>query len=131
MNKKTEVLQPVDEEDEEDDNINVNVREGKKYFKEIKKVIESCDILVEILDARDPLACRCKTIEQKILGMPGEKKIILLLNKIDLVPIENAHAWQNHLRREYPTVLFKANLQNQQANLSSNVLFKKSMLENQ
>lgn len=62
--------------------------------------------------------------------MAGEKKIILLLNKIDLVPIENAHAWQNHLRREYPTVLFKSNQQHQQSNLSSNVLFKKSMTEN-
>lgn len=76
------------------------------------------------------MSCRCRTIEQKILGMAGEKKIILLLNKIDLVPIENAHAWQNHLRREYPTVLFKSNQQHQQSNLSSNVLFKKSMTEN-
>ena len=77
------------------------------------------------------MASRCKSIEHKILGMPGEKRIILLLNKIDLVPLENAYAWQNYLRREYPTVLFKANLQNQQSNLSSNVLFKKSMHENQ
>jgi|JI61114C2RNA_FD_contig_31_2916216_length_1069_multi_3_in_0_out_0_1 nuclear GTP-binding protein len=62
--------------------------------------------------------------------MAGDKKIILLLNKIDLVPVENAHQWQNYLRREYPTVLFKANLQNQQTHLSSNVLFKKSLMEN-
>jgi nuclear GTP-binding protein len=75
------------------------------------------------------MACRCRNIEQKILAMEGDKKIILLLNKIDLIPVENAHLWQNHLRREYPTVLFKANLQNQQTHLSSNVLFKKSMID--
>jgi nuclear GTP-binding protein len=32
------------------------------------------------------MACRCKLLEAEILGMPGEKKIILVLNKIDLVP---------------------------------------------
>lgn len=47
---------------EEDDNIKINIHEGKKYFKEIKKVIESCDILIEILDARDPMACRCRSL---------------------------------------------------------------------
>jgi len=72
---------------DEDHTVKVNIREGKKYFKEIKKVIESCDIIIEILDARDPMACRCRTLDQKILGMAGDKKIILLLNKIDLVPI--------------------------------------------
>jgi nuclear GTP-binding protein len=56
-----------------------------------------------------------------------DKKIIILLNKIDLVPMENAYAWQNYLRREYPVVLFKANLQNQNSHLSSNTVFKKSV----
>jgi nuclear GTP-binding protein len=52
----------------------------------MKKLIEACDIIVEVLDVRDPLSCRCKNIERKILGMP-DKKIILVLNKIDLVPM--------------------------------------------
>jgi nuclear GTP-binding protein len=56
-----------------------------------------------------------------------DKKIILVLNKIDLVPLENAHAWQNYLRKEYPVVLFKANLQNQNNHLAANTLFKKSV----
>ena len=49
------------------------------YFK-------ASDIILEVLDARDPLACRCREIEREVLGMAGEKKIILVLNKIDLVP---------------------------------------------
>jgi len=56
-----------------------------------------------------------------------DKKIILILNKIDLVPMENAYAWQMYLRREYPVVMFKANLQQQGSNLSSFNLFKKSI----
>ena len=56
-----------------------------------------------------------------------DKKIILVLNKIDLVPMQNAFAWQNYLRREYPVVMFKANLQNQTSQLASNTVFKKSV----
>lgn len=75
-----------------------NFQDHGKYWKEIKKIIENCDIILEVLDARDPMSCRCKYIERKILSMP-DKKIILILNKIDLVPSENAYAWQTYLRR--------------------------------
>lgn len=60
--------------------------DSNRHHKEMKKLIEACDIIVEVLDARDPLSCRCKNIERKILGLP-DKKIILVLNKIDLVPM--------------------------------------------
>ena len=59
----------------------------------------------------------------------ADKKIILILNKIDLVPMENAYAWQSYLRRQFPVVMFKANLQNQSSNLSSFNLFKKSIAD--
>lgn len=121
----------VDENDEIEreyhyDQMNEAHQDYNKYHQEMKKLVEACDIILEILDARDPVSCRCKNIEKKILSMP-DKKIILVLNKIDLVPMENAHAWQNYLRREYPVVLFKSNLQNQNNHLSSNAVFKKSV----
>jgi nuclear GTP-binding protein len=58
-----------------------------------------------------------------------DKKIILILNKIDLVPIENAYAWQTYFRREYPVVMFKANLQSQGTHLSTFHLYKKSIAD--
>lgn len=85
------------------------VRGGKKYFRELKKVLEASDIILEILDARDPESCRCKKLEADILSMKGDKKIILVINKIDLIPHGNAEAWLTYMRREYATVLFKAN----------------------
>jgi len=116
----------ADSEDEYSTN-NSTLREKKKFVKELKKVVESSDIILEILDARDPLGCRCKELEAQILGMPGEKKIILVLNKIDLVPQHIADGWLSHLRREYATVLFKGNMQEQGSNLSSNSLYKKTL----
>ena len=74
------------------------------------------------------MSCRCKYIERKILQQP-DKKIIIILNKIDLVPMENAYAWQTYLRREFPVVMFKANLQSQGTHLSTFNLFKKSIAD--
>lgn len=43
--------------------------------------------------------------------------------------MENAYAWQTYFRREYPVVMFKANLQSQGSHLSSFNLFKKSIAD--
>lgn len=57
-------------------------------MKELREVVENSDIIIEVLDARDPMGCRCKEIEAEALGMAnGSKKIILVLNKIDMVPM--------------------------------------------
>jgi hypothetical protein len=44
------------------------------------------------------------------------KKIILVLNKIDLVPAEVVTEWLKVLRREFPTIAFKASTQEQKSN---------------
>jgi nuclear GTP-binding protein len=54
----------------------------KAFYKEFKKVVQESDVILEILDARDPLGCRTKQIEQEILSSASNKRIILVLNKI-------------------------------------------------
>ncbi len=63
----------------------------KAYVKELRKVVETADVLLQVLDARDPEGCRSKELEQEILGKG--KKLLIVLNKIDLVPSENARCW--------------------------------------
>jgi hypothetical protein len=53
----------------------------KSFYREFKKVVEEADVVLQVLDARDPLGCRSKAIEEAILNQGG-KKIILVLNKI-------------------------------------------------
>merc|ERR1719361_1729183 len=90
----------------------------KTFYKEFSKVVESADVVLEVLDARDPLGSRCVEMEDAIRASNGAKKLILVLNKIDLVPKENVEAWLKHLRMELPTVAFKASTQEQRDNLS-------------
>ncbi|XP_020030836.2 guanine nucleotide-binding protein-like 3 isoform X2 [Castor canadensis] len=79
----------------------------KIHCQELKKVIEASDVLLEVLDARDPLGCRCPQVEEAIV-QSEHKKLVLVLNKSDLVPKENLESWLNYLKKEFPTVVFKA-----------------------
>lgn len=46
--------------------------------------------------------------------------MVLILNKIDLVPASNARAWLEYLRKEFPTLPFKASTQQQRHHLGQN-----------
>lgn len=94
----------------------------KAYYREFKKVVEASDVILEVLDARDPLGCRCPQVEQAVIQSGTNKKIVLVLNKIDLVSKEIVEKWIKYLRNEFPTVAFKSSTQLQNKNLKrSNV----------
>ncbi|NWY62028.1 GNL3 protein, partial [Chionis minor] len=80
----------------------------KSFCRELKKVIEASDVVLEVLDARDPMGCRCPQLEQAVTCSGEDKKLVLVLNKIDLVPKENLEKWLNYLKKEFPTVAFKS-----------------------
>lgn len=91
----------------------------RAYMKELRKVVDRADVVLEILDARDPMGCRTLDMEE-IIGNRNGKKIVLVLNKIDLVPPHVLQPWLTYLRTFYPTVAFKASTQNQSNHLSAN-----------
>ncbi|NXP13507.1 GNL3 protein, partial [Thinocorus orbignyianus] len=80
----------------------------KSFCRELKKVIEASDVVLEVLDARDPMGCRCPQLEQAVTCSGGDKKLLLVLNKSDLVPKENLEKWLNYLKKEFPTIAFKS-----------------------
>lgn len=40
----------------------------KAYAKELKKVIEASDVVIQVLDARDPEGCRSHDLEREVLS---------------------------------------------------------------
>lgn len=57
----------------------------RAFFKELVKVVESSDVILEVLDARDPLGTRCLDMEKMVRRFGPEKHLVLLLNKIGIV----------------------------------------------
>jgi nuclear GTP-binding protein len=80
----------------------------RAFQREFQKVVEHADVILEILDARDPAGCRVPLVEELVAASGGRKTIVLVLNKIDLVPRPILEGWLRVLRRELPTVAFRA-----------------------
>lgn len=89
----------------------------RAFYKELVKVVEASDVILEVLDARDPLGTRCVDMEKMVMKSGYDKHLVLLLNKIDLVPREAVEKWLKYLREEFPAVAFKCNTQEQRSNL--------------
>ncbi|NWS25730.1 GNL3 protein, partial [Polioptila caerulea] len=86
----------------------LNKNSKKSFCRELMKVLEASDVVLEVLDARDPMGCRCPQLEQAVTCSGGNKKLLLVLNKIDLVPKDNIEKWLKYLKKEFPTVAFKS-----------------------
>jgi nuclear GTP-binding protein len=92
----------------DDNNKSHGQQSRRAYLSSLKKVIESSDVILQVLDARDPLGTRVHSaVESGILSHP-DKRMVLVLNKIDLVPKTNVAEWLTYLRRAHPTVALKA-----------------------
>ncbi|KAK5945761.1 nuclear GTP-binding protein nug1 [Knufia obscura] len=108
-----------DDEDEMDSGVQIstnlstdnrNPDSSRKAFDKIfKQVLEAADVILYVLDARDPEGTRSREVERQIMSaQSGEKRLILVLNKIDLVPEEVLKGWLKHLRRYFPTTPLRA-----------------------
>lgn len=47
-------------------------------------MVDTADVVLEILDARDPLGSRCQALEAEVLSSGTTKKLVLVLNKIGI-----------------------------------------------
>lgn len=60
--------------------------QSKRIWNELYKVMDSSDVVIHVLDARDPLGTRCLSVEKYLKEEAPHKHLIFVLNKCDLVP---------------------------------------------
>jgi nuclear GTP-binding protein len=85
--------------------------QSKRIWGELYKVVDSSDVLIQVLDARDPIGTRCAHLEAHLKERTQRHRhMVLILNKCDLVPAWVTKRWLHALSREYPTVAFHASM---------------------
>jgi len=50
------------------------------------QVIDSADVIAQVLDARDPMGTRSKHMEDFLKKEKPHKQLVFIINKCDLVP---------------------------------------------
>ncbi|XP_051006778.1 large subunit GTPase 1 homolog [Acomys russatus] len=76
------------------------------FWRQLWRVIERSDIVVQIVDARNPLLFRCEDLECYVKEIDAAKENVILINKADLLTAEQRLAWATHFEKEGVKVIF-------------------------
>ena len=81
---------------------------SRRIWAELYRVLDCSDVVVQVLDARDPQGTRSLAIEKHLRESAKHKNLIFVLNKVDLVPTWVTRRWVAALSREAPCLAFTA-----------------------
>ncbi|XP_041863062.1 large subunit GTPase 1 homolog [Melanotaenia boesemani] len=71
-----------------------------EFWRQLWRVIERSDVIVQIVDARNPLLFRCVDLESYVKEVSPDKVNILLVNKADLLTREQRRVWARYFEKE-------------------------------
>lgn len=71
-----------------------------EFWRQLWRVIERSDIVVQIVDARNPLLFRCADLEAYVKEVSPNKVNMLLVNKADLLTREQRKVWAKYFETE-------------------------------
>lgn len=75
-------------------------------WRQLWRVIEKSDIVVQIVDSRNPLLFRCSDLEAYVHEIDANKKNLLLLNKADFLTYEQRKAWAEYFDEQRVKAVF-------------------------
>ncbi|KAI0003432.1 P-loop containing nucleoside triphosphate hydrolase protein [Xylariaceae sp. FL0662B] len=69
-----------------------------EVWRQLWRVIERSDLVVQIVDARNPLLFRSEDLERYVKDVDVEKKNLLLVNKADMMTTKQRKAWAKYFK---------------------------------
>ena len=67
-----------------------------EVWRQLWRVIERSDLVVQIVDARNPLLFRSEDLEKYVKHVDPRKENLLLVNKADMLTLEQRQAWADY-----------------------------------
>ncbi|PVI07698.1 P-loop containing nucleoside triphosphate hydrolase protein [Periconia macrospinosa] len=67
-----------------------------EVWRQLWRVIERSDLVVQIVDARNPLLFRCEDLESYVKEVDSKKNNLLLVNKADMMTLAQRQAWADY-----------------------------------
>lgn len=71
-----------------------------EVWRQLWRVVERSDVVVQIVDARNPLLFRSEDLERYVSEVDTRKENLLLINKADLLTLKQREAWAAYLKNE-------------------------------
>lgn len=84
--------------------------QSNRVWGELYKVLDSSDVVVQVVDARDPQGTRCRHVEEFLRKERPHKHMITVINKVDLVPTWVTRKWIGILSADMPTIAMHASI---------------------
>lgn len=67
-----------------------------EVWRQLWRVIERSDLVVQIVDARNPLMFRSEDLEDYVKEVDAKKNNLLLVNKADMMTLQQRQAWADY-----------------------------------
>lgn len=77
-----------------------------EFWRQLWRVVERSDVVIQIVDARNPLLFRCQDLEVYVKEVSEAKLNLILLNKADFLTEEQRQAWADYFTSENTRVAF-------------------------
>lgn len=69
-----------------------------EVWRQLWRVIERSDVVVQIVDARNPLMFRSEDLDVYVKGVDPRKRNLLLINKADMMTYKQRKMWADYLK---------------------------------
>lgn len=84
---------------ETDDLLMTPFERNIEVWRQLWRVVERSDLVVQIVDARNPLLFRSEDLEQYVKEVNPKKNNLLLVNKADMMTLAQRESWADYFER--------------------------------